>query len=34
MRAGSLSPECEEIFQEGIIVPPVLIPRDGRKPRL
>lgn len=29
MRAGSLSPECEEIFQEGIIVPPVLIARDG-----
>jgi N-methylhydantoinase B len=30
MRAGSLSPDCEEIFQEGIIVPPVLIARDGR----
>src|SRR5262249_21510072 len=30
MRAGSLSPACEEIFQEGIIVPPVLIGRDGR----
>jgi N-methylhydantoinase B len=29
MRAGSLSPDCEEIFQEGIIVPPVLIGRDG-----
>jgi N-methylhydantoinase B len=30
MRAGSLSPDCTEIFQEGIIVPPVLIARDGR----
>jgi len=30
MRAGSLSPDCEEIFQEGIIVPPVLVARDGR----
>ena len=30
MRAGSLSPDCEEIFQEGIIVPPVLVGRDGR----
>ena len=29
MRAGSLSPDCEEIFQEGIIVPPVLVARDG-----
>jgi N-methylhydantoinase B len=29
IRAGSLSPDCEEIFQEGIIVPPVLIARDG-----
>jgi N-methylhydantoinase B/oxoprolinase/acetone carboxylase alpha subunit len=29
MRAGSLSPDCEEIFQEGIIVPPVRIARDG-----
>ena len=27
--AGSLSPDCEEIFQEGIIVPPVRIARDG-----
>ena len=25
MRAGSLSPDCEEIFQEGIIVPPVRV---------
>src|SRR5947209_10192821 len=30
MRAGSLSPDCEEIFQEGIIVPPVLVGRDGK----
>src|SRR3954452_4532483 len=30
MRAGSLSPDCEEIFQEGIIVPPVLAAREGR----
>jgi N-methylhydantoinase B len=30
MRAGSLSPDCTEIFQEGIIVPPVLVARDGR----
>src|SRR5438552_4758067 len=30
MRPGSLSPDCEEIFQEGIIVPPVLVGRDGR----
>jgi N-methylhydantoinase B len=30
MRAGSLSPDCEEIFQEGIIVPPVLVARDCR----
>jgi N-methylhydantoinase B len=30
MRAGSLSPDCEEIFQEGIIVPPVLVSRDGK----
>jgi N-methylhydantoinase B len=29
MRARSLSPDCEEIFQEGIIVPPVRIARDG-----
>ena len=30
MRAGSLSPECTEIFQEGIIVPPVRVARDGQ----
>jgi N-methylhydantoinase B len=29
MRAGSLSPDCTEIFQEGIIVPPVRVGRDG-----
>ncbi len=29
MRPGSLSADCTEIFQEGIIVPPVLVSRDG-----
>src|SRR5438128_3817673 len=29
MRPGSLSPDCEDIFQEGIIVPPVRVGRDG-----
>jgi N-methylhydantoinase B len=29
MRPGSLSADCTEIFQEGIIVPPVLVARDG-----
>jgi hypothetical protein len=29
MRAGSLSPDCQEIFQEGIIVLPVRVGRDG-----
>jgi N-methylhydantoinase B len=29
MRPGSLSADCTEIFQEGIIVPPVLVCRDG-----
>ncbi|MGE0419938.1 MAG: hydantoinase B/oxoprolinase family protein, partial [Acetobacteraceae bacterium] len=29
MRPGSLSPDCTEIFQEGIIVPPVRLARDG-----
>src|SRR6185312_13766004 len=29
MRPGSMSPDCTEIFQEGIIVPPVRIARDG-----
>jgi N-methylhydantoinase B len=29
MRPGSLSSDCTEIFQEGIIVPPVRVARDG-----
>jgi N-methylhydantoinase B len=29
MRPGSLSADCTEIFQEGIIVPPVLVAREG-----
>src|ERR1700730_12506230 len=29
MRPGSLSPDCTDVFQEGIIVPPVRIARDG-----
>jgi len=29
MRPGSLSPDCVEIFQEGIIVPPVRVVREG-----
>ena len=29
MRPGSLSPECTDIFQEGIIVPPVRVAREG-----
>ena len=29
MRPGSLSPDCTDIFQEGIIVPPVRVARDG-----
>jgi N-methylhydantoinase B len=29
MRPGSLSPDCTEVFQEGIIVPPVRVARDG-----
>src|SRR5262245_48001082 len=29
MRAGSLSPDCTEVFQEGIIVPPVRLVREG-----
>ena len=32
MRAGSLSPECEEIFQEGIIVSRVLSRATGGNP--
>src|SRR5215475_3019450 len=29
MRAGSLSPDCTEVFQEGVIVPPVRVVREG-----
>lgn len=29
MRAGSISPDCTEIFQEGTIVPPVRLARGG-----
>ncbi|MBX9699623.1 MAG: hydantoinase B/oxoprolinase family protein, partial [Acetobacteraceae bacterium] len=29
MRPGSLSPDCTEIFQEGTIIPPVRLKRDG-----
>lgn len=29
MRAGSLSPDATDIFQEGLIIPPVRIGRDG-----
>jgi N-methylhydantoinase B len=29
MRPGSLSPDCTDIFQEGIIIPPVRVARDG-----
>src|SRR5215470_2182788 len=29
MRAGSLSPDCTEVFQEGIIMPPVRVVREG-----
>ena len=29
MRPGSLSPDCTDIYQEGIIVPPVRIAREG-----
>src|SRR5262249_36389584 len=29
MRPGSLSPDCTDIFQEGIIVPPVRLARDS-----
>ena len=29
MRPGSLSPDCTDIFQEGIIVPPVRLVREG-----
>ena len=30
MHAGSISPACTEIFQEGIIVPPVRLAAEGR----
>src|SRR5262249_40998522 len=30
MRAGSLSPDCTEIWQEGVIVPPVRVATEGR----
>lgn len=29
MRPGSISPDCTDIFQEGVIVPPVRLARDG-----
>ena len=29
LRPGSLSPDCTDIFQEGIMVPPVRLVRDG-----
>ena len=29
LRPGSLSPECTDIFQEGTIVPPIRLERDG-----
>ena len=29
MRPGSISPDCVDIFQEGIIVPPVRLAREG-----
>lgn len=29
MRPGSLSPDCTDIYQEGIIIPPVRLVRDG-----
>jgi N-methylhydantoinase B len=29
MRPGSLSPDCTDIYQEGIIVPPVRVAREG-----
>jgi N-methylhydantoinase B len=32
MRPGSLSPDCTEIFQEGIIIPPVRIVRGAPSP--
>jgi N-methylhydantoinase B len=29
MRPGSISPDCTDIFQEGIIIPPVRLAREG-----
>lgn len=29
MRPGSLSPDCTDIYQEGIIIPPVRVAREG-----
>ena len=29
MRPGSISPDCTDIFQEGVIIPPVRLARDG-----
>src|SRR5262245_31246734 len=29
LRPGSLSPECTDVFQEGTIVPPIRLERDG-----
>ncbi len=31
LRPGSLSPECTDIFQEGTIVPPIRLERDGQR---
>jgi N-methylhydantoinase B len=29
MRAGSISPDCTEVYQEGLLVPPVRLAREG-----
>ena len=29
MRAGSISPDCTEVFQEGLLIPPVRLAREG-----
>jgi N-methylhydantoinase B len=29
MRAGSISPDCTEVFQEGLLIPPVRLARGG-----
>lgn len=31
MKPGSLSPDCTDIFQEGTIVPPIRLERDGQR---